>query len=150
MSDHNSASDSESNKQPPANEEDVAVLQSYLEQWRSAAASERKNILKAATMEAQTKAPVMSIVLFKACKAFHNHAKVKKLGKPPIKMGQKWTERSVVDTLRKKELLKKIEDKTGAKHRTKEMMNHYTVHLNRLMASLSPEDLEQAKETADE
>ncbi|KAG1825410.1 hypothetical protein EV424DRAFT_1345754, partial [Suillus variegatus] len=155
MSDHNSASDSESNKQPPANEEEVAVLQSYLEQWRSAATSERKNILKAATMEARTKAPVMSIVLFKARKAtyetwFRNHAKVKKPGKPPIKMGQKWTERSVIDTLRKKELLKKIEDETGAKPGTKEMMNHYTVHLNRLMASLSPEDLEQAKETADE
>ncbi|KAG1836609.1 hypothetical protein C8R48DRAFT_680474 [Suillus tomentosus] len=155
MSDHNSASDSESNKQPPANEEEVAVLQSYLEQWRSAAPSERKNILRAATMEARTKAPVMSIVLSKARKAtyetwFRNHAKAKKQGKPPIKMGQKWTERSVIDTLRKKELLKKIEDETGAKPGTKEMMNHYTVHLNRLMASLSPEDLKEAKETADE
>ncbi|KAG2086822.1 uncharacterized protein F5147DRAFT_781519 [Suillus discolor] len=154
MSDHNSASDSESNKQPPANEEEIAVLQSYLEQWRSAASSERKNILRAATMEARTKAPVMSIVLSKARKVtyetwFRNHAKAKKPGKPPIKMGQKWTERSVIDTLRKKELLRKIEDETGAKPGTKEMMNHYTVHLNRLMASLSPEDLEEAKETAD-
>ncbi|KAG1888941.1 uncharacterized protein F5891DRAFT_1199082 [Suillus fuscotomentosus] len=131
MSDHNSASDSESNKQPPANEEEVAVLQSYLEQWRSAAPSERKNILRAATMEAQTKALVMSIILSKARKAtyetwFRNHAKAKKQGKPLIKMGQKWTERSVIDTLRKKELLKKIEDETGAKPGTKEMMNHYT------------------------
>ncbi|KAG2109992.1 uncharacterized protein F5147DRAFT_652162 [Suillus discolor] len=97
----------------------------------------------------------MSIVLFKARKVtyetwFRNHVKAKKPGKPPIKMGQKWTERSIIDTLQKKELLKKIEDKTGAKPRTKEMMNHYTVHLNRLMASLSLEDLQQAKETADE
>ncbi|KAG2056551.1 hypothetical protein BDR06DRAFT_1005853 [Suillus hirtellus] len=155
MSDHNSASDSESNKQPPANEEEVAVLQSYLEQWCSASTSERKNILKAATMEARMKAPIMSIVLFKARKVTYetwlrNHAKAKKPGKPPIKMGQKWTERSIIDTLRKKELLKKIEDETGAKPRTKEMMNHYTVHLNRLMASLSPEDLQEAKQTADE
>ncbi|KAG2060994.1 hypothetical protein BDR06DRAFT_1002186 [Suillus hirtellus] len=65
-------------------------------------------------------------------------------------MGQKWTERSIIDTLRKKELLKKIKDETGAKPGTKEMMNHYTVHLNWLMASLSPEDLQEAKETADE
>ncbi|KAG2052606.1 hypothetical protein BDR06DRAFT_1009454 [Suillus hirtellus] len=155
MSDHNSASDSESNKQPPANEEEVAVLQSYLEQWRSAAPSEHKNILRAATMEARTKALVMSIVLSKARKVtyetwFQNHAKAKKQGKPPIKMGQKWTERSVIDMLWEKELLKKIEDETGAKPGTKEMINHYMVHLNRLMASLSPEDLKEAKETANE
>ncbi|KAG1895092.1 uncharacterized protein F5891DRAFT_984542 [Suillus fuscotomentosus] len=155
MSDQHSASDSESNKQPPANEEEVTVLQSYLEQWLSANPLERKNILRAATMEARTKAPVMSIVLSKARKAtydtwFCNNAKAKKPGKPPIKMGQKWTERSVIDTLRKKELLKKIEDETGAKPGTKEMMNHYTVHLNQLMASLSPEDLEEAQETAND
>ncbi|KAG1864531.1 hypothetical protein C8R48DRAFT_773048 [Suillus tomentosus] len=106
-------------------------------------------------MEARTKAPVMSIVLSKARKVtydtwFRNNAKAKKPGKPPIKMGQKWTERSVIDTLRKKELLKKIEDETGAKPGTKEMMNHYTVHLNQLMASLSPEDLEEAQETAND
>ncbi|KAG1868417.1 hypothetical protein F4604DRAFT_1927280 [Suillus subluteus] len=155
MSDHNSTSNSESNKQPPACEEEVAVLRSYLEQWRSAAPSEQKNILKVATTEARTKAPVMSIVLSKARKAtyetwFRNHVKAKQPGKPPIKMGQKWTERSVIDTLRKKELLKRIEDETGTKPGTKEMMNHYMVHLNQLMASLSSEDLEEAKETANE
>ncbi|KAG1900019.1 uncharacterized protein F5891DRAFT_1189100 [Suillus fuscotomentosus] len=155
MSDHNSASDSESNKQPPANEEEVAVLQSYLEQWRFASTSERKNILKAATMEARTKAPVMSIVLFKAHKAVHmRHGsktmpKRRNQGNPQSRWGRNGP-REASDTLQKKELLKKIKDETGAKPRTKEMMNHYTVHLNRLMASLSPEDLQEAKEMADE
>jgi hypothetical protein len=73
----------------------------------------------------------------------------KKPAKPPIKMGQRWTERSVIDTLRKKELLKTIQDETGAKPGTKEMINHYTKQLNLLIASLSPEELKEAKETAD-
>lgn len=79
---------------------------------------------------------------------FRNHGSKRKPKKPPIKIGQKWTERSVIDTLRKKELLKKIQDETGAKPGTKDMINHYTNQLNELMASLSPEELEEAKETA--
>lgn len=71
-------------------------------------------------------------------------------GKPPIKMGQKWTEQSVIDKLWKKELLTKIENDTGAKPGSKEMMNHYTTQLNQLMASLSEEELEEARETAKE
>ncbi|KAG2047685.1 hypothetical protein BDR06DRAFT_1013628 [Suillus hirtellus] len=149
MSDHNSASDSESNKQPPANEEEVAALQSYLEQWHSASTLECKNILKAATIEAQTKAPVMSIVLFKA-HMVPQPCQSEETRETPDQDGAEWTKRSIIDTLWKKELLKKIEDETGAKPGTKEMMNHYTVHLNQLMASLSPEDLQEAKQTADE
>ncbi|KAG1836716.1 hypothetical protein C8R48DRAFT_782882 [Suillus tomentosus] len=64
-------------------------------------------------------------------------------------MGQKWTERSVVDTLRKKELLEKIQDETGAKPGTKEMINHYTKQLNQVIASLSSDELQEAKETAE-
>ncbi|KAG1800081.1 hypothetical protein EV424DRAFT_1352184 [Suillus variegatus] len=64
-------------------------------------------------------------------------------------MGQKWTERSVVDTLWKKELLEKIQDETGAKPGMKEMINHYTKQLNQLIASLSSDELQEAKETAE-
>lgn len=73
----------------------------------------------------------------------------RKLAKPPIKMGQRWTERIVIDTLQKKELLKTIQDETGAKPGTKEMINHYTKQLNLLIASLSPDKLKEARETAD-
>lgn len=55
----------------------------------------------------------------------------------------------MVDTLRKKELLEKIQDETGAKPGTKEMINHYTKQLNQLIASLSPDELQEAKETAE-
>ncbi|KAG2112360.1 uncharacterized protein F5147DRAFT_771426 [Suillus discolor] len=150
MSDHDSGSESESSKQPALNKDEVAVLQSYIEQWESAEASERKKVLKAAATEAWTKAPVMAIRLLKDWRGtwFQNQGLKRKLAKPPIKMGQRWTERSVIDTLRKKELLKKIQDETGAKPGTKEMINHYTRQLNLLIASLSPDELVEVKETA--
>ncbi|KAG2089742.1 uncharacterized protein F5147DRAFT_780535 [Suillus discolor] len=65
MSDHDSASESDSRKQPPLNEEEVAILKSYLEQWDSAEPSERKKVSKAAATEARMKASVMSIRLLK-------------------------------------------------------------------------------------
>ncbi|KAG1806392.1 uncharacterized protein HD556DRAFT_1436357 [Suillus plorans] len=122
MSDHDSASESDTRKQPLLNQEE--------------------KVSKAAATKARMKAPVMSIRLLK-------DRKVRKPSKPPIKIGQKWTERSVVDTLRKKELLEKIQDETGAKPGTKEMINHYTKQLNQLIASLSPDELQEAKETAE-
>ncbi|KAG1823309.1 hypothetical protein EV424DRAFT_1346333 [Suillus variegatus] len=146
MSDHDSGSESESNKQPALNEDEVTILQSYIEQWESAEVSDRNKILKAAATEAQTKAPIarQSTETW-----FRNQGMKRKLAKPPIKMGQRWTERSVIDTLRKKELLKTIQDETGAKPGTKEMINHYTKQLNLLIASLSPDELKEARETAD-
>ncbi|KAG2092288.1 uncharacterized protein F5147DRAFT_779682 [Suillus discolor] len=154
MSDHDSGSESESNKQPALNEDEVAILQSYIEQWDLAEVLDRNKVLKAAATKARTKAPVMGIRLLKDHKAvyetwFQNQGMKRKLAKPPIKMGQRWTERSVIDTSRKKELLKTIQDETGAKPGTKEMINHYTKQLNLLIASLPPEELKEAKETAD-
>ncbi|KAG1836715.1 hypothetical protein C8R48DRAFT_782881 [Suillus tomentosus] len=65
MSDHDSASESDSSKQPPLNHEELAILKSFIEQWDAAEPSERKMVSKAAATEARTKAPVMSIRLFK-------------------------------------------------------------------------------------
>ncbi|KAG1786203.1 uncharacterized protein HD556DRAFT_1313650 [Suillus plorans] len=154
MTDHDSASESDTRKQPPLSQEEVTILESYIEQWDSAEPSERKRVSKAAATEARTKAPVMSIRLLKDRKVayeawFRSQGTKRKPSKPPIKIGQKWTERSVVDTLRKKELLEKIQDETGAKPGTKEMINHYTKQLNQLIASLSPDELQEAKETAE-
>ncbi|KAG2053970.1 hypothetical protein BDR06DRAFT_1008161 [Suillus hirtellus] len=134
MSDHDSDSESESNKQPALNKDEAAILQSYIEQWDLAEVSDRNKVLKAAATEAQTKA-------LQGIK--------KKLAKPPIKMGQRWTKRSIIGTFQKKELLKTIQDKTRAKPGMKEMINHYTKQLNVLIASLSPEELKEAKEAAD-
>ncbi|KAG2341718.1 hypothetical protein BDR05DRAFT_1001557 [Suillus weaverae] len=155
MSNHDSASELDSNKQPPVIEDEAAVLQSYLEQWSLADAAEQRNVLRTAAAEARMKAPLMSVLLYKAQKEtyekwFHNHCKKKTLGKPPIKMGQKWTEGSIIDKLQKKELLTKIKNDTGTKPGSKEMMYHYTTQLNQLMASLLQEELEEAKEMAKE
>jgi hypothetical protein len=69
MSDHDSGSESESNKHPALNEDEVAILRSYIEQWDSAEVSDRNKVLKAAATEARTKAPVMGIRLLKDRKA---------------------------------------------------------------------------------
>ncbi|KAG1844593.1 hypothetical protein C8R48DRAFT_780246 [Suillus tomentosus] len=111
MTDHNSASESDTRKQPPLSQEEVTILESYIEQWDSAEPSERKRVSKAA---------------------------------------QKWTERSVVDTLWEKGTVrKKFRTRLEAKPGTKEMINHYTKQLNQLIASLSPDELQEAKETAE-
>lgn len=65
MTDHDSASESDTRKQPPLSQEEVTILESYIEQWDSAEPSERKRVSKAAATEARTKAPVMSIRLLK-------------------------------------------------------------------------------------
>lgn len=62
MSNHDSASESESNKQLPVTTDEAAVLQSYLEQWSSADTLERKHVLRTAATEARAKAPEISVL----------------------------------------------------------------------------------------
>ncbi|KAG2336363.1 hypothetical protein BDR05DRAFT_1005933 [Suillus weaverae] len=66
----------------------------------------------------------------------------KKDPKPPIKLGQKWTYRTVVESLRKRELLKKIEDETGTKPKEPEMMHHYAKCLMEMVNSLTEKKVE--------
>lgn len=72
----------------------------------------------------------------------------KKDTKPPIKLGRKWTYRSVVESQRKKELLKKIQDETGAKPGEPEMMNHYAKYLARMVNSLTEDEVKEATQMA--
>lgn len=57
-------SESESEKEAPKhltlNEEELAVLEFYLEQWDSASSEEKNKVWKNATTEAQLKAPKMA------------------------------------------------------------------------------------------
>lgn len=66
MSNHDSTSKSESNKQLPVTTDEAAVLQSYLEQWSSADTSEWKHVQRTVATEAWVKAPEMSVLLYKA------------------------------------------------------------------------------------
>ncbi|KAG2115303.1 uncharacterized protein F5147DRAFT_649680 [Suillus discolor] len=79
----NLESDEEPLKQVPLNEEEVAVLESYLEQWDLASSQERNVIWKDATTEARLKAPKMDKNLLRSRKMVYrkwlqNHREKKK------------------------------------------------------------------------
>ncbi|KAG1856167.1 hypothetical protein F4604DRAFT_1932033 [Suillus subluteus] len=147
-------SDEEAPKHLPLNEEEVAVLEGYLEQWKSTSGAERNVVWEDATKEARVKAPAMKAESLRSRKNVYrkwlqNHGGKKEV-KPPINLGQKWTYRSVVESLRKRELLKKIEAETGAKPGEPEMMNHYAKYLTDMVNSLTEKEIEEATEMAAE
>ncbi|KAG1738082.1 uncharacterized protein EDB91DRAFT_1249378 [Suillus paluster] len=155
MAGNNSEADEEAPKQVPLNEGEVAVLESYLEQWDSTSGQERNVVWGDATTETRLKAPGMDAKLLKSQKTVYrkwlqNHRGKKKDAKPPINLGRKWTYRAVVGSLRKKELLKKIEDETGVKPGEPEMMNHYAKYLAEMVNSLTEKEVEEATEMAEE
>ncbi|KAG2341411.1 hypothetical protein BDR05DRAFT_949740 [Suillus weaverae] len=152
MEGSNSETDDKAPKQLPLTEEEVAVLEAYLEQWDSMSGKERNVLWGDATKEAWLQAPPMDAALLKSRKMVYrkwlqNHGE-KKDTKPPINMGWKWTYQSVIECIRKKELLKKIEDETGVKPREQGMMNHYSKYLTEMVESLTEEEVKEATETA--
>ncbi|KAG1849739.1 hypothetical protein F4604DRAFT_1934766 [Suillus subluteus] len=154
MTGNDSQSDEEAPKHLPLNEEEVAVLEGYLKQWKSTSGAERNVVWEDATKEARVKAPAMKPELLRSQKNVYrkwlqNHGE-KKEGKPPINLGRKWMYRSVVESLRKRELLKKIEVKTGAKPREPEMMTHYAKYLTEMVNSLTKKEVEEATKMAAE
>ncbi|KAG1841157.1 hypothetical protein C8R48DRAFT_781460 [Suillus tomentosus] len=131
--DSESESEQEAPKHLPLNQEELAVLEFYLEQWDSASSEEKNKVWKNVTTEARLKAPKMAadILMFRKTvyrKWLQNHGD-KKDAKAPINLGRKWTYWTVVGTLRKKDLLKQIEDETRVKPGEKEMMKHYSKYL---------------------
>ncbi|KAG1743974.1 uncharacterized protein EDB91DRAFT_1246858 [Suillus paluster] len=155
MAGNNLEADEEAPKQLPLNEGEVAVLESYLEQWDSMSGQERNVVWGDATMEARLKAPGMNAKLLKSRKTVYrkwlqNHRGKKKDAKPPINLGRKWTYQVVVGSLRKKELLKKIEDETSVKPGEPEMMNHYAKYLAEMVNSLTEKEVEEATKMAEE
>ncbi|KAG1839924.1 hypothetical protein F4604DRAFT_1940463 [Suillus subluteus] len=154
MTGNDSQSDEEALKHLPLNEEEVAVLEGHLKQWKSTSGAERNVVWEDATKEARVKAPAMKPELLRSWKNVYrkwlqNHGG-KKEGNPPINLGQKWTYWSVVESLRKRELLKKIEAKTGVKPGEPEMMTHYDKYLMEMVNSLTEKEVEEATEMAAE
>ncbi|KAG1717960.1 uncharacterized protein EDB91DRAFT_1090436 [Suillus paluster] len=143
----NSSVDSpEKTKKQKLTEEEVLVLQSHLEKWKEAATEDRKVILKAATKEAKVHAPAMHAQLLKKRKTmyrewFYNRRAEKTRKK---KLGQKWNARSVIEQQHKEEII----EKTGARPGSEEFIKRYQPTLTAVMASLSKEQLKEAKQTA--
>ncbi|KAG1825057.1 hypothetical protein EV424DRAFT_1537933 [Suillus variegatus] len=81
---------------------------------------------------------------------FRNHGGRKQDQKPPINMGRRWTYHWVIDTLRKWELLNKIQDDTGVKLGSMEMIQHYSKYLSALIESLTEEEIQEAAKMAEE
>ncbi|KAG2062708.1 hypothetical protein BDR04DRAFT_1164749 [Suillus decipiens] len=76
--------------------------------------------------------------------------KKKKERKDIIKYGRKWTPRMVIYQQNQEEVLKRIEDESGAKPGAPGFFKHYQVAVKRVMAELDEDELEKAKETAEE
>ena len=76
--------------------------------------------------------------------------KKKKERKDMIKYGRKWTPRMVVYQQKREEVLKRIEDESGVKPGDPGMFKHYQAAVKRVMAELDDDELEKAKETAEE
>ncbi|KAG1745812.1 uncharacterized protein EDB91DRAFT_1245963 [Suillus paluster] len=76
--------------------------------------------------------------------------KKKKERKDMIKYGRKWTPRQVIYQQNREEVLKRIEDKSRAKPGGQDMFKHYQAVVKKVMAKLSKDELEKAKETTEE
>ncbi|KAG2744257.1 hypothetical protein P692DRAFT_201808537 [Suillus brevipes Sb2] len=126
----NSDTNEEPPKQLPLNEKEVVVLEAYLEQWNSTSGKER-NVVWGDVYH----------------KWLQSHGETKN-SKPPITIGRRWTYWSVIESLRKKGLLKKIEDETRVKAGEHGMMNHYSKYLTEMVESLTEKEIEEATEMA--
>ncbi|KAG1726588.1 hypothetical protein EDB19DRAFT_1580678, partial [Suillus lakei] len=76
--------------------------------------------------------------------------KKKKERKDMIKYGRRWTPRMVIYQQMREEVLKRIEEESGAKPGGCGIFKHYQTAVKRVMAELSDNELEKAKETAEE
>ncbi|KAG1836782.1 hypothetical protein DFJ58DRAFT_846767 [Suillus subalutaceus] len=145
----NSSVDSpQKTKQKKLTKEEVLVLKSHLEEWKEAAANDRKKILKAVIKEAKVHAPALDDRSLKNRKYMYQdwlyNRRPKKTRKKASKLGQKWTSRSVIEQLHKEEII----EKTGAMPGSKTFIERYQTTLTAVMASLSKEELEEAQNTA--
>ncbi|KAG1732819.1 hypothetical protein EDB19DRAFT_1831176 [Suillus lakei] len=70
--------------------------------------------------------------------------------KDMIKYGRKWTPRMVIYQQKREDVLQRIEDESGVKPGAPGMFKHYQAAVKKVMAELSDDELEKAKETAKE
>ncbi|KAG2069738.1 hypothetical protein BDR04DRAFT_1156412 [Suillus decipiens] len=136
-------------KQKKLTEEEVLVLKSHLEEWKEAAANNRKKILKVVIKEAKMHAPAMDDQSLKNRKYMYwdwlySWRSEKTRKKKASKLGEKWTSRMVIEQLCKEEIIKKTRAILGSKT----FIERYQMTLTAVIASLSKEELEEAQNTA--
>ncbi|KAG1744223.1 hypothetical protein EDB19DRAFT_1906783 [Suillus lakei] len=132
-------------------ENEILELKDYLPEWTSAKRMEKQAVFTATARAARLFAPKVNQAQWKKRKQtwlFNN--KKKKERKDMIKYGRRWTPRMVIYQQKWEEVLKRIEDVSRAKPGGPGMFKHFQAAVKRVMAELSDNELEKAKETAEE
>ncbi|KAG2130276.1 hypothetical protein DEU56DRAFT_914907 [Suillus clintonianus] len=133
---------------------EISELKNYLPEWTSAKRNEKRAVFTAIARAARLFAPKVDQAQWKKRKQMYKtwlfNNKKKKERKDMIKYGRKWTPRQVVYQQKREEVLKRIEEESGAKPGGPGMFKHYQAAVKRVMAELSDDELEKAKETAEE
>ncbi|KAG1791713.1 uncharacterized protein HD556DRAFT_1485371 [Suillus plorans] len=135
-------------------DKEILELKNYLPEWTAAKRSEKRGIFTAIARAARLFAPKVDQKQWKKRKQVYKtwlfNNKKKKERKDTIKYGRKWTPRMVVYQQKREEVLKRIEDESGVKPGDPGMFKHYQAAVKRVMAELDDDELEKAKETAEE
>ncbi|KAG2139869.1 uncharacterized protein EDB93DRAFT_1252990 [Suillus bovinus] len=135
-------------------ETEISELKNYLPEWTSTKRSEKRAVFTAIARAARLFAPKVDQGQWKKRKQMYKtwlfNNKKKKKRKDMIKYGRKWMPRMVIYQENWEEVLKRIEEESGAKPGDPGMFKHYQVAVKRVMAELSDDKLEKVKETAEE
>ncbi|KAG1866344.1 hypothetical protein C8R48DRAFT_772442 [Suillus tomentosus] len=135
-------------------DKEILELKNYLPEWSAAKRSDKRGIFTAIARVARLFAPKVDQKQWKKRKQVYKtwlfNNKRKKERKDALKYGRKWTPRMVVYQQKCKEVLKRIEDESRVKPGDPGMFKHYQAVVKRVMAGLDDNELEKAKETAEE
>ncbi|KAG1786175.1 uncharacterized protein HD556DRAFT_1450032 [Suillus plorans] len=133
-------------------DKEILELKNYLPEWTAAKRSEKRGIFTAIARAARLFAPKVDQKQWKKRKQVYKtwlfNNKKKKERKDTIKYSL--TPRMVVYQQKREEVLKRIEDESGVKPGDPGMFKHYQAAVKRVMAELDDDELEKAKETAEE
>ncbi|KAG1862684.1 hypothetical protein F4604DRAFT_1929458 [Suillus subluteus] len=156
-------------------ENKILQLKNYLPEWTAAKRSQKRGVFTAIARAARLFAPKVDQrqwkkrkqVMHPRCvekldltpyssinsqmyKTWLFNNKKKKERKATIKYGRKWTPRMVVYQQKREEVLKRIKEESGAKPGDPGMFKHYQAAVKRVISELDDDELEKAKETAEE
>ncbi|KAG1886302.1 hypothetical protein F4604DRAFT_1675936 [Suillus subluteus] len=135
-------------------ENEILQLKNYLPEWTAAKRSQKRAVFTAIARAARLFAPKVDQRQWKKRKQMYKtwlfNNKKKKERKATIKYGRKWTPRMVVYQQKREEVLKRIEEESGAKPGDPGMFKHYQAAVKRVISELDDDELEKAKETAEE
>ncbi|KAG1886716.1 hypothetical protein F4604DRAFT_1675579 [Suillus subluteus] len=128
-------------------ENEILQLKNYLPEWTAAKRSQKRAVFTAIARAARLFAPKVDQRQWKKRKQMYKtwlfNNKKKKERKATIKYGRKWTPRMVVYQQKREEVLKRIEEESG---RSQEI----PAAVKRVISELDDDELEKAKETAEE